>query len=161
MYFFGGVLLPGDCWPLILHSGWKRKRKFYDRRSWRSAAPNSFSSGGIQTNTKNVFFVFVLYFLFTCVKTTLNVFLFYPFVVPQMYLVIFPEGTRYNPELKNVITDSQAFATKEGTEAVFCCTASCKFSAAHSVFKTADSALLRGLWSLFKLLQVFPINDFC
>ncbi|XP_037321431.1 1-acyl-sn-glycerol-3-phosphate acyltransferase epsilon isoform X1 [Pungitius pungitius] len=31
-----------------------------------------------------------------------------------MYLVIFPEGTRYNPELKNVIADSQAFATKEG-----------------------------------------------
>lgn len=34
---------------------------------------------------------------------------------PQMYLVIFPEGTRYNPELKNVIADSQAFAAKEGT----------------------------------------------
>lgn len=32
-----------------------------------------------------------------------------------MYLVIFPEGTRYNPELKSVIADSQAFATKEGT----------------------------------------------
>lgn len=32
-----------------------------------------------------------------------------------MYLVIFPEGTRYNPELKNVIADSQAFAAKEGT----------------------------------------------
>lgn len=32
-----------------------------------------------------------------------------------MYLVIFPEGTRYNPELKNVIADSQAFASKEGT----------------------------------------------
>ncbi|XP_034040513.1 1-acyl-sn-glycerol-3-phosphate acyltransferase epsilon [Thalassophryne amazonica] len=31
-----------------------------------------------------------------------------------MYLVIFPEGTRYNPELKNVIAASQAFATKEG-----------------------------------------------
>ncbi|XP_051945468.1 1-acyl-sn-glycerol-3-phosphate acyltransferase epsilon-like [Xyrauchen texanus] len=31
-----------------------------------------------------------------------------------MYLVIFPEGTRYNPELKKVIEDSQAFATKEG-----------------------------------------------
>ncbi|XP_075874807.1 1-acyl-sn-glycerol-3-phosphate acyltransferase epsilon [Nelusetta ayraudi] len=31
-----------------------------------------------------------------------------------MYLVIFPEGTRYNPELKNVIADSQAFAAKEG-----------------------------------------------
>ncbi|CAL9687970.1 unnamed protein product [Knipowitschia caucasica] len=31
-----------------------------------------------------------------------------------MYLVIFPEGTRYNPELKNVIVDSQSFAQKEG-----------------------------------------------
>ncbi|XP_051772799.1 1-acyl-sn-glycerol-3-phosphate acyltransferase epsilon isoform X5 [Ctenopharyngodon idella] len=31
-----------------------------------------------------------------------------------MYLVIFPEGTRYNPELKKVIDDSQAFAAKEG-----------------------------------------------
>ncbi|XP_055786511.1 1-acyl-sn-glycerol-3-phosphate acyltransferase epsilon-like isoform X2 [Salvelinus fontinalis] len=30
-----------------------------------------------------------------------------------MYLVIFPEGTRYNPELKKMISDSQAFATKE------------------------------------------------
>lgn len=31
-----------------------------------------------------------------------------------MYLVIFPEGTRYNPELPRVIADSQAFAKKEG-----------------------------------------------
>ncbi|XP_028676318.1 1-acyl-sn-glycerol-3-phosphate acyltransferase epsilon [Erpetoichthys calabaricus] len=31
-----------------------------------------------------------------------------------MYLVIFPEGTRYNPELPKVILDSQAFARKEG-----------------------------------------------
>lgn len=31
-----------------------------------------------------------------------------------MYLVIFPEGTRYNPELRSVIADSQAFAQKEG-----------------------------------------------
>ncbi|XP_043110927.1 1-acyl-sn-glycerol-3-phosphate acyltransferase epsilon isoform X1 [Puntigrus tetrazona] len=31
-----------------------------------------------------------------------------------MYLVIFPEGTRFNPELQKVISDSQAFATKEG-----------------------------------------------
>lgn len=31
-----------------------------------------------------------------------------------MYLVIFPEGTRYNPELKNVITESQDFASKQG-----------------------------------------------
>lgn len=46
------------------------------------------------------------------------------FFFPQMYLVIFPEGTRYNPELKNVIADSQAFATKEGngmTAAIYCC----------------------------------------
>lgn len=44
-----------------------------------------------------------------------------------MYLVIFPEGTRYNPELKNVIADSQAFASKEGTgmmiATIYCCTA--------------------------------------
>ncbi|XP_064868787.1 1-acyl-sn-glycerol-3-phosphate acyltransferase epsilon-like isoform X2 [Oncorhynchus nerka] len=33
-----------------------------------------------------------------------------------MYLVIFPEGTRYNPELKKMISDSQAFATKEGEQ---------------------------------------------
>lgn len=31
-----------------------------------------------------------------------------------MYLVIFPEGTRYNPELKKVISDSQVFAAKQG-----------------------------------------------
>ncbi|KAK3554722.1 hypothetical protein QTP70_032625 [Hemibagrus guttatus] len=31
-----------------------------------------------------------------------------------MYLVIFPEGTRYNPEYKEVIKASQAFAAKEG-----------------------------------------------
>ncbi|KAB5582048.1 hypothetical protein PHYPO_G00182690 [Pangasianodon hypophthalmus] len=30
------------------------------------------------------------------------------------YLVIFPEGTRYNPEFKEVIKASQAFAAKEG-----------------------------------------------
>ncbi|XP_055786502.1 1-acyl-sn-glycerol-3-phosphate acyltransferase epsilon-like isoform X1 [Salvelinus fontinalis] len=35
-----------------------------------------------------------------------------------MYLVIFPEGTRYNPELKKMISDSQAFATKEGLAAL-------------------------------------------
>lgn len=49
------------------------------------------------------------------------------FFSPQMYLVIFPEGTRYNPELKNVIADSQAFASKEGTgmmiATIYCCTA--------------------------------------
>ncbi|KAM6459863.1 LOW QUALITY PROTEIN: 1-acyl-sn-glycerol-3-phosphate acyltransferase epsilon-like [Liasis olivaceus] len=31
-----------------------------------------------------------------------------------MYLVIFPEGTRYNPELLKVIADSQSYADKEG-----------------------------------------------
>lgn len=31
-----------------------------------------------------------------------------------MYLVIFPEGTRYNPQNRHVINESQAFATKEG-----------------------------------------------
>ncbi|XP_061415656.1 1-acyl-sn-glycerol-3-phosphate acyltransferase epsilon isoform X1 [Lethenteron reissneri] len=31
-----------------------------------------------------------------------------------MYLVIFPEGTRYNPEAANVIEASKAFANKEG-----------------------------------------------
>ncbi|CAH2248628.1 1-acyl-sn-glycerol-3-phosphate acyltransferase epsilon [Pelobates cultripes] len=32
----------------------------------------------------------------------------------KMYLVIFPEGTRYNPDIPKVIVDSQAFAMKEG-----------------------------------------------
>ncbi|XP_069829541.1 1-acyl-sn-glycerol-3-phosphate acyltransferase epsilon isoform X1 [Dendropsophus ebraccatus] len=31
-----------------------------------------------------------------------------------MYLVIFPEGTRYNPDIPKVIADSQDFAIKEG-----------------------------------------------
>ncbi|KAF7246831.1 1-acyl-sn-glycerol-3-phosphate acyltransferase epsilon [Varanus komodoensis] len=31
-----------------------------------------------------------------------------------MYLVIFPEGTRYSPVRPKVLTDSQAYATKEG-----------------------------------------------
>lgn len=31
-----------------------------------------------------------------------------------MYLVIFPEGTRYNPELTKVISASQTFAAREG-----------------------------------------------
>ncbi|XP_026520908.1 1-acyl-sn-glycerol-3-phosphate acyltransferase epsilon [Notechis scutatus] len=31
-----------------------------------------------------------------------------------MYFVIFPEGTRYDPELPKVIADSQAYADKEG-----------------------------------------------
>lgn len=34
--------------------------------------------------------------------------------VSQMYLVIFPEGTRYNPELTKVISASQTFAAQEG-----------------------------------------------
>lgn len=33
-----------------------------------------------------------------------------------MYLVVFPEGTRYNPELRSVISESQAFAQREGLE---------------------------------------------
>ncbi|TFK06798.1 protein FAM195B [Platysternon megacephalum] len=33
-----------------------------------------------------------------------------------MYLVIFPEGTRYNPEMPKVIADSQLFADKEGKQ---------------------------------------------
>ncbi|OCT80526.1 1-acyl-sn-glycerol-3-phosphate acyltransferase epsilon [Xenopus laevis] len=32
----------------------------------------------------------------------------------KMYLVIFPEGTRYNPNIPKVIADSQTFAEKEG-----------------------------------------------
>ncbi|KAM4770671.1 1-acyl-sn-glycerol-3-phosphate acyltransferase epsilon [Rhinophrynus dorsalis] len=32
----------------------------------------------------------------------------------QMYLVIFPEGTRYNPDIPKVIAASQEFALKEG-----------------------------------------------
>ncbi|KAG8444934.1 hypothetical protein GDO86_009914 [Hymenochirus boettgeri] len=32
----------------------------------------------------------------------------------KMYLVIFPEGTRYNPDIPKVIADSKAFAMKEG-----------------------------------------------
>lgn len=58
----------------------------------------------------------------------------------QMYLVIFPEGTRYNPELKNVIADSQAFATKEGTKMmadIFCCHAA-HFIEDTAVCKTSD-----------------------
>lgn len=36
-----------------------------------------------------------------------------------MYLVIFPEGTRYNPEIPKVIADSQSFAEKEGRQKNF------------------------------------------
>uniref|UniRef100_A0A8C3ETS9 1-acylglycerol-3-phosphate O-acyltransferase 5 n=1 Tax=Corvus moneduloides TaxID=1196302 RepID=A0A8C3ETS9_CORMO len=35
-------------------------------------------------------------------------------LLQKMYLVIFPEGTRYNPEIPKVIADSQSFAEKEG-----------------------------------------------
>ncbi|XP_037127664.1 1-acyl-sn-glycerol-3-phosphate acyltransferase epsilon-like isoform X1 [Syngnathus acus] len=52
-----------------------------------------------------------------------------------MYLVIFPEGTRYNPELKNVITDSQAFATKEGL-AVLRHTLTPRMKASHIALET-------------------------
>uniref|UniRef100_A0A8C3KZM2 1-acylglycerol-3-phosphate O-acyltransferase 5 n=1 Tax=Chrysolophus pictus TaxID=9089 RepID=A0A8C3KZM2_CHRPC len=38
----------------------------------------------------------------------------YGWYFSQMYLVIFPEGTRYNPEIPKVIADSQSFAEKEG-----------------------------------------------
>ncbi|XP_038628113.1 1-acyl-sn-glycerol-3-phosphate acyltransferase epsilon isoform X2 [Tachyglossus aculeatus] len=38
----------------------------------------------------------------------------YGWYFSQMYLVIFPEGTRYNPELPKVIADSQSFASKAG-----------------------------------------------
>ena len=34
----------------------------------------------------------------------------------QMYLVIFPEGTRYNPELTKVLSASQAFAAQKGKQ---------------------------------------------
>lgn len=33
---------------------------------------------------------------------------------PQMYLVIFPEGTRYNPEQSEVLLASQTFAAQQG-----------------------------------------------
>ncbi|XP_074845006.1 1-acyl-sn-glycerol-3-phosphate acyltransferase epsilon isoform X3 [Carettochelys insculpta] len=38
----------------------------------------------------------------------------YGWYFSQMYLVIFPEGTRYNPEMPKVIADSQLFADREG-----------------------------------------------
>lgn len=31
-----------------------------------------------------------------------------------MWLVVFPEGTRFNPELINTIENSKAFATEQG-----------------------------------------------
>uniref|UniRef100_A0A8D2FGN9 1-acylglycerol-3-phosphate O-acyltransferase 5 n=1 Tax=Theropithecus gelada TaxID=9565 RepID=A0A8D2FGN9_THEGE len=38
----------------------------------------------------------------------------YGFYFAQMYLVIFPEGTRYNPEQTKVLSASQAFAAQRG-----------------------------------------------
>ncbi|KAF0027416.1 hypothetical protein F2P81_020157 [Scophthalmus maximus] len=52
-----------------------------------------------------------------------------------MYLVIFPEGTRYNPELTKVIADSQAFATKEGL-AVLKHTLTPRMRASHVAIET-------------------------
>lgn len=52
-----------------------------------------------------------------------------------MYLVVFPEGTRYNPELKNVIADSQAFAAKEGL-AVLRHTLTPRMKASHIAIET-------------------------
>ncbi|XP_056148414.1 1-acyl-sn-glycerol-3-phosphate acyltransferase epsilon [Lampris incognitus] len=52
-----------------------------------------------------------------------------------MYLVIFPEGTRYNPELKNVISDSQAFAAKEGL-AILKQTLTPRMKASHIAIET-------------------------
>ncbi|XP_038593512.1 1-acyl-sn-glycerol-3-phosphate acyltransferase epsilon [Micropterus salmoides] len=57
-----------------------------------------------------------------------------------MYLVIFPEGTRYNPELKNVIADSQAFATKEGL-AVLRHTLTPRMKASHIAIKAMQGHL--------------------
>ncbi|XP_058507393.1 1-acyl-sn-glycerol-3-phosphate acyltransferase epsilon [Solea solea] len=58
----------------------------------------------------------------------------------QMYLVIFPEGTRYNPELKNIIADSQAFATKEGL-AVLKHTLTPRMKASHIAIETMKGHL--------------------
>ncbi|XP_076021809.1 1-acyl-sn-glycerol-3-phosphate acyltransferase epsilon [Genypterus blacodes] len=57
-----------------------------------------------------------------------------------MYLVIFPEGTRYNPELKNVIADSQAFASKEGL-AVLKHTLTPRMRASHVAIETLKDHL--------------------
>ncbi|KAF7648341.1 hypothetical protein LDENG_00158290, partial [Lucifuga dentata] len=56
------------------------------------------------------------------------------------YLVIFPEGTRYNPELKSVIADSQTFATKEGL-AVLKHTLTPRMKASHIAFETMEGHL--------------------
>ncbi|KAM9804309.1 1-acyl-sn-glycerol-3-phosphate acyltransferase epsilon [Neosynchiropus ocellatus] len=52
-----------------------------------------------------------------------------------MYLVIFPEGTRYNPDLKNVIADSQAFSAKEGL-AILKHTLTPRMKASHVAIET-------------------------
>uniref|UniRef100_H2UM68 1-acylglycerol-3-phosphate O-acyltransferase 5 (lysophosphatidic acid acyltransferase, epsilon) n=1 Tax=Takifugu rubripes TaxID=31033 RepID=H2UM68_TAKRU len=57
-----------------------------------------------------------------------------------MYLVIFPEGTRYNPELKNVIAESQAFAAKEGL-AVLNHTLTPRMKAAHVAIESMKGHL--------------------
>ncbi|MEE6476640.1 hypothetical protein FKM82_011154 [Ascaphus truei] len=48
------------------------------------------------------------------VYQSMVLFFFQHYTGVQMYLVVFPEGTRYNPEIPKVITDSQAFSMKEG-----------------------------------------------
>ncbi|KAF6731523.1 1-acyl-sn-glycerol-3-phosphate acyltransferase epsilon [Oryzias melastigma] len=57
-----------------------------------------------------------------------------------MYLVIFPEGTRYNPEIKSVIADSQAFAKKQGL-AVLKHTLTPRMKAAHVAIETMKDHL--------------------
>lgn len=57
-----------------------------------------------------------------------------------MYLVIFPEGTRYNPHLKKVIADSQAFAKKEEL-AVLKHTLTPRIKASHIAIETMRSHL--------------------
>lgn len=74
-----------------LHAGWGSARKWF-QLAW-----------------------FVLRYAKETQKRTLLSTLFCVLCSTQMYLVIFPEGTRYNPENRKVISDSQAFATKEGT----------------------------------------------
>lgn len=57
-----------------------------------------------------------------------------------MYLVIFPEGTRYNPELKNVISESQDFASKQGL-AVLNHTLTPRMKASHIAVETMKDHL--------------------
>ncbi|KAL2083431.1 hypothetical protein ACEWY4_021204 [Coilia grayii] len=56
------------------------------------------------------------------------------------YLVIFPEGTRYNPENRKVISDSQVFATKEGL-AVLQHVLTPRMKAAHIAIETMKDHL--------------------